>query len=130
MDQSRKWLLITFHLIYFIRRLFAFFVLTRNIKISEIVWFEMGFLPTCYASFYFGSDKSKLGFHDLIGIILYIFGSVINTYSEIQRTLFKNKVCNFIYEIVQKLEIIFYLMKNIQILIFFMSNSTCNKCLI
>ncbi|MCD6332971.1 MAG: DUF1295 domain-containing protein [Bacteroidales bacterium] len=94
---ARKTVVFIFSLVVFIRIGFAMFYLLKR----KIPWEESFSIPMAFALYYVGfsllvlQTDHRLDLLDLFGIALFLFGSFLNSYSEIQRhqwkTLTENK---------------------------------------
>lgn len=92
-DFYRQLTIVSLSLIYFIRFAISMFVfLKRKIGWVEgclvsILWFAMFYLFNSSA----GNHSGPIGLIDIIGILIYLIGSHINTRSEYQRYIWKKR---------------------------------------
>ncbi len=90
---SRYTIIFTFSLIVFVRIGFMMFYLLKR----KIPWEESIAIPMAFALYYVGfallvlPNQQPIDFLDYFGILLFLFGSFINTYSELQRHFWKNR---------------------------------------
>ena len=95
-DPARQLLIFSCGLIYFARFTVCMFVFVeRHISLFEgglvsFLWFMMFYLFGVSA----GSHPEPLGFIDLVGIFLFVIGSIINSAADYQRFAWKKKVEN------------------------------------
>lgn len=88
--------LFLFNIITFLRFMFTLFVfLKRQIPLGEAFA-----VPLAFAIYYIGFpiiaifNLHKFDYIDIIGVLLFLLGSFINTFSEFQRMLFKKNIKN------------------------------------
>ena len=88
----RKFCLLSFVLIFYIRMNFtSFYLLKRKMPIEELFGVITGCATYQIGFILLGGWQSKpLILIDVLGILLFIIGSYLNTYSEIQRKRFKD----------------------------------------
>jgi protein-S-isoprenylcysteine O-methyltransferase Ste14 len=95
-DFKRSYILLACALLYWVRHFITlFYLLARKVEWSEVfgllgffALIEIGLLLTGGGAF--REYSVKLNWLDIIAIILLIFGSYLNSFSEIQRKLWKN----------------------------------------
>ncbi|MEO7119567.1 MAG: DUF1295 domain-containing protein [Ginsengibacter sp.] len=86
-NQNRHWILFLFNCIVFIRICITMFVFIKR----KIPWAEAFNIPIAFALYYIGfamlgyRNNNTLGISDILGIILFIAGSSVNTFSELLR---------------------------------------------
>ena len=87
----RKCCLLIFGLIMYIRmNLTTFYLLRRKIQIDEFFGVIVAYFIYQIGFVLFGGwNTTPIGMLDYIGILFFLFGSYLNTYSELQRTKFK-----------------------------------------
>ena len=94
--QGNSWrqiIILGYFLVYFIRLIIGLFVFL-NRKIS---WFEAGLVSFLFFIMFYlfgvsaGSHPEPIGLLDIVGIILFLAGSSINTLAEYQRFTWKRK---------------------------------------
>ncbi|HYG37502.1 MAG TPA: DUF1295 domain-containing protein [Cytophagales bacterium] len=88
---ERRWIVFAFSIIVFIRLGFMMIYLLKR----KIPWEESLSVPMAFALYYIGfallvlPTNKPLDFIDYLGILLFAFGSFINSYSELQRHFWK-----------------------------------------
>lgn len=92
----RKIIILSCCLIYFIRFATAMFVFVKR----KIGWFEGGLVSILFFMMFYhfgisaGSHPEPIGIFDITGILLFLFGSYINTFAEYQRFAWKRRIEN------------------------------------
>jgi protein-S-isoprenylcysteine O-methyltransferase Ste14 len=92
-DIWRRGLVFGFNLVVFIRMLITIFYLLKR----KMPWEEAFSIPFAFALYYIGfswlvyETKQPFDFLDALGIVLYVFGSYLNTGSELMRDQWKMK---------------------------------------
>lgn len=92
-DLWRRWIIFTFNLIVFLRMLITMFYLVKR----KMPWEEAFSIPFAFALYYIGfswlgyETKHSLDFLDAFGVFLFVFGSYLNTGSELMRDQWKKK---------------------------------------
>lgn len=95
-NETRHLILWLFNCIVFLRICITLFVFIRR----KIPWAEAFNIPVAFALYYIGfpilgyTNGSLLGILDITGIILFIAGSCINTFSELLRSRWKKNSAN------------------------------------
>jgi len=90
-DFVRRIIILTFSFVVFFRLLFMMFVfLKRHIPYEEVfgISFAFSIYYIGFAIFGYASD-APTGIFDYLGIAIYLFGSYLNTTSELQRHIWK-----------------------------------------
>lgn len=95
-DLVRRILLLAFAVIYFLRLSATLFVfLRRTMSWQEAILISTVMSIIIVVLFYYGGRQfSAINFVDIIAILLYLFGSYLNTFSEYQRYIWKRKPQN------------------------------------
>lgn len=90
---DRRWLLLGFSLATFLRFLVTLFYLLHR----KMVWAEVATIPLAFLLYYVGfaililPNGQPLGGLDYFAVVLFVFGGVLNTGSELQRDIFKKR---------------------------------------
>ncbi len=93
---TRRWVILGFSLITLLRFVFMMFFLLRR----AMPWSEVIAVPLAFSIYYLGfaalglSNQTELGIWDEGGVVLFLLGSGLNTYSELQRDRFKQDPVN------------------------------------
>ncbi len=93
---SRKIIILSCCLIYAIRFAIAMFVFVQR----KIGWFEGSLVSVLFFMMFYhfgisaGNHPEPIGIFDITGIILFLFGSYINTLSDYQRFAWKRRIEN------------------------------------
>ncbi len=92
-DLWRRWLILGFNLFVFLRMLITMLYLVKR----KMPWEEAFSIPFAFALYYIGfswlvfETKHPFDFFDAFGILLFLFGSYLNTGSELMRDKWKKK---------------------------------------
>ena len=92
-DLWRRWLILGFNLFVFLRMLITMFYLVKR----KMPWEEAFSIPFAFALYYIGfswlvfETKHPFDFLDVFGVFLFLFGSYLNTASELMRDKWKKK---------------------------------------
>ncbi len=88
---ARYWIIFSFSVVVFFRITFTMFYLLKR----KIPWGESLSVPTAFALYYLGfailvlPSTAPIGIWDYLSIAIFLFGSYLNTTSELQRHFFK-----------------------------------------
>lgn len=88
---ARYWIIFSFSILVFLRITFTMFYLLKR----KILWGESLSVPTAFALYYIGfavlalPSSAPIGIWDTLAIAIFLFGSYLNTASELQRHFFK-----------------------------------------
>lgn len=95
-DLVRRIILLSFAIIYLLRLSATLFVfLKRRMSWQEAILISIVMSVILVSLLYFGGRaSSSINAVDIIAIVLYLFGSYLNTYSEYQRYIWKKKPQN------------------------------------
>jgi len=92
----RKIIILSCCMIYFIRFAIGIFVFVKR----KIGWFEGGLVSVLFFMMFYhfgisaGSHPEPIGIFDITGILLFLFGSYINTLADYQRFAWKRRIEN------------------------------------
>ena len=90
-DFNRRLILFVFNVLAFSRFMFTLFVFVKR----RIPWDEAGAVPTAFAIYYLGfpllglEQTQPVGTLAVIGILLFVVGSFVNSFAEYQREVWK-----------------------------------------
>lgn len=95
-NSARQLLILSCGLIYFARFTVCMFIFVKR----NIGWFEGGLVSFLWFMMFYlfgisaGSHPEPLGLIDMVGVILFLIGSTINTAADYQRFIWKEKADN------------------------------------
>lgn len=93
---TRRWIILIFSIITLARFAFMMFYLLKR----KMPWSEVVSVPLAFSLYYVGfailalPNHNAIGIWDIVGVGVFLFGSFLNTYSELQRHRFKKDPAN------------------------------------